>query len=113
MKPLTIEEIKALQPGDWVWVIDVVSNLDNTYHLSDTYLKIYSIDDAEIKFYMQNCPATLHRSFCRNINANAFIFKNKEQVGDFTCKLMDYVESGNYDYYSKAYDLLENYAEGE
>lgn len=37
-KPLTIEELKVLQVGDWVWIVDPTSNNSGTYWIKYEYL---------------------------------------------------------------------------
>ena len=110
-KPLTVEELKKLEEEDWVWVIDINSNLDGTYYITSRYLQIHEINDFEIKFYMTNFNITILRSFS-SINANTFIYKNKEQAGNFADELMKCIEAGGYDGWHISYDFLDNLGNG-
>lgn len=46
MKPLTIEELKALKVGDWFWVVDLYSGVNSGYvQIDDNFVDCVDFDD--------------------------------------------------------------------
>lgn len=68
MKPLTIEELKALEVGDWVWVVDLAYN-------SGKYIQIASIADNVI--FCNNSNSIYSMNFYKK---HWLAYKNKEQA---------------------------------
>lgn len=90
MKPLTIEELKALQVGDWVWIVDKISN-NQGYALVE---RSKAIGD---KGFMS--PA-LNRSYgfgyYDTYGTNWLAYKNKEQAEAEEYKI-DFDEHGGWE----------------
>ena len=46
MKPLTIEQLKALEAGDWVWVVDLYSGVNSGYvQIDDNFVDCVDFSD--------------------------------------------------------------------
>lgn len=70
MKPLTIEQLKALEVGDWVWIVDKeIINYTG-------YFKIIVID-SECSLFTQIYHNTVYR--CSEYGTRWVAYKNKEQ----------------------------------
>lgn len=70
MKPLTIEELKALEVGDWVWIVDCNS------HRGD-YKQIHFSGKNTMQFY--RCPNELLCLYS-DYGTKWLAYKNKEQA---------------------------------
>lgn len=90
MKPLTIEQLKALEVGDWVWIVALCEDYKTAYvHLVGVY------GDYFIANY-----SGLYNSFAYSDYGKTWLaYKNKEQE---ECK-------GEYKEYSEIYDYLYDY----
>ena len=77
MKPLTIDELKALQVGDWVWVVDKTSEFlgERTYY---SQILFNPIDDigAVLGSDEQHCGCYNMSNYGKTWRA----YKNKEQA---------------------------------
>lgn len=81
MKPLTIEQLKALEVGDWVWCVDTKTGASS-----------YVQKDSKIKDYF--CIVTLNLCYY-NYGTKWLAYKNKEQaeakgeIVELPCKIGD------------------------
>lgn len=71
MKPLTIEELKALKVGDWVWIKDLVEENRCGYH------RVESINPYPI--ILKGCGFYLYVLF-PDYGTKWLAYKNKEQA---------------------------------
>lgn len=69
MKPLTIEQLKALEVGDWVWVVDKGAR-------SSAYFKII---DTALMFDIISIDTSLWLNYS-NYGKTWLAYKNKEQA---------------------------------
>lgn len=81
-KPLTIDELKALEVGDWVWVE------------SNTYGKTYAVvDDTDKDGLLLNAISLFGWLAYADYGTNWLAYKNKEQaeikgeIGELPCLL--------------------------
>lgn len=66
MKPLTVEELKALEVGDWVW---------------EDKSKVYEfIKDKTNEFLLTLCDGVLDRHYYSDYGTKWIAYKNKEQA---------------------------------
>lgn len=71
-KPLTADEIKALQVGDWLWVVDI--EYDEEYYIQ--------LKGVEVDFITVSSNLYSHEFFdFENYGKTWLAYKNKEQVG--------------------------------
>lgn len=85
MKPLTIEQLKALPVGEWVWL--------KRQRVSSTYAKIMAKSREEIRLYIAN---KFECGFeCSDYGTKWIAYKNKEQaeakgeIVELPCKIGD------------------------
>jgi len=71
MKPLTIEELKALEVGDWVWVID------KDYEEQGNYV---SILDVAISWLETDSINGVEAFYWEDYGTKWLAYKNKEQA---------------------------------
>ena len=96
MKPLTIEELKALEVGDWVWVVDT-ERQEQFYARKDAECEIKVIgDNSEEEFAYTT--ADEFGAFGYSDYGNTWLaYKNKEQaeakgeIMELPCKIGDKV----------------------
>lgn len=73
MKPLTIEELKALEMGDWVWVVDIIYNKGMYCRKGKTRKENTSIDGVVYN--------SMDKAFCVVDYGKTWLaYKNKEQA---------------------------------
>lgn len=105
MKPLTIEELKALEVGDWVWVIDKQTNTSKYRQLSFMWADGELLGETRFEFTSSRRQRGFHRHAC-NYGKSWLAYKNKEQaeakgeIVELPCKVGDTVYRwlyGNYD----------------
>lgn len=79
MKPLTIEELKALPVGEWVWVVSRLSNIG-------IYEQIRCSDNTSIFFDSGYCISY------SEYETKWLIYKNKEQAESKEIKKSDVID---------------------
>lgn len=69
MKPLTIEQLKALEVGDWVWIKD---------NLGEKYWRVYSNEGKHLLILASDCITD--RFLYSDYGKTWLAYKNKEQA---------------------------------
>lgn len=85
MKPLTIEELKALEVGDWVWIVDrqANTNMYGKFTHSSSYFEKFA-------FYFETAGYSM-QLFEEDYSTKWQAYKNKEhaeckgQIVEFPC----------------------------
>lgn len=120
MKPFTIDELKALQVGDWVWVVDKETPLLTGYY------QIHGFAKTHIHFNREACIRVVPKAL---YGKDWLAYKNKEQaeakgeivelpckIGDMVWAINAWVEYGDQTkgepYTITRYELVEGMATG-
>lgn len=70
MKPLTIEELKALPVGDWVWFIDLNENTGSYKQINDI------CEEDDWMWFEEDCSASYYSDY----GTKWIAYKNKEMA---------------------------------
>lgn len=107
MKPLTIKELKALEVGDWVWVVDVETGYGQ-------YVQLTKITTAFFECLTVYCQKIFEFP---HYGTKWLAYKNKEQaeakgeIVEFPCKVGDYVYIVDNDRHWAKIDAIHIYEE--
>lgn len=77
MKPLTIEQLKSLEVGDWVWIIDFEKTVYKPISDSGKYFQIHYTGQNTLQFYNGNNDLLVLFS---DYGTKWLAYKNKEQA---------------------------------
>lgn len=93
MKPLTIEELKSLKVGDWVWILDFSKTVYKPISDSGSYYRIDDSGKNTDKELWCHCSAIGHGFNYSDYGKTWLAYKNKEQaeakgeIVELPCKL--------------------------
>lgn len=77
MKPLTIEQLKNLEVGNWVWIIDFEKTVYKPISDSGKYFQIHYTGQNTLQFYNGNNDLLVLFS---DYGTKWLAYKNKEQA---------------------------------
>lgn len=80
MKPLTIEQLKSLEVGDWVWIIDFEKTVYKPISDSGNYYRINDSGEYADKELWCYCSAIGHGFDYSDYGKTWLAYKNKEQA---------------------------------